>query len=670
MAKKKEEIVKKRGSIATVLLGILLPITTIGIAVIIMFLIDQAQSQILTITKENLVSQTNGNAVDIGTNFKMLTSKFGQYADTLENIEFKDHDAIMEYIKPSVNYQPIENSGIYLGFPDDTYLFANGTIQADTWKPTERDWYKDGIQNETFVNFSPYKDSSTNEWCVTYARKVDFHGQEPGVMAMDIFLTTVQKATKEMKPMEVGETFIVDDAGYLLAYGDDAKVGSSFAESDPTLYALVTAGFEGVGENRGSDGNLYYVAKAPIPGTTWTLISSVAEKDIFANVNKFRAIAFSMMILILAVILIVILVTVKKVIAQPLHSLSDDITVLASGDFTVQLPKGKNNEIGLIQDELSVFITKLRGAIERIQNTAAQLQTEASDSKSIAAEMSTETQQQSESVGQIRGAMEGISSAVTEIATDATELAGAVADLTTRSNEAGELSNQLINSADAGKKDMKAVGKSMMDISKSMDDMNVSVSAVDESAKKITDIIEMINSIADQTNLLSLNASIEAARAGEAGRGFAVVASEIATLATDSAASTQKIASIITDITEQIKVLSDKSKSNVEALKKSNEAVETAEKTFDNLVTGLGNVGESMKGIDSRMSNVDEIASNLAAISEEQSASTEEILATIENLSESAEQVAQNSRDVDSGANTVSDSAEAIATSLEVFKIN
>ncbi|SKB45682.1 methyl-accepting chemotaxis protein [Lachnospiraceae bacterium] len=669
MSKEKNQP-KKRGSISTVLLTILLPITALGIAVIIFFLVGQAQTQILDLTKENLISETSENANKIGVNFKMLTAKFGQYADTLENVHFEDHDAILEYIKPSVSYQPIENSGIYLGFPDDSYLFANGTVQADTWKPTERDWYKEGIKHETFVNYSPYKDSSTNEWCITYSRKVDFNNAEPGVMGMDITLTTILNTTAEIKPMEAGDSFIVDDAGYLIAYNDEAKIGTSFKESDPTLYALFTAGIDGVGENRGSDGKLYYVATAPIPGTTWTLISSVPEKHIFAKINKFRAIALSMMVFIIAVLVVAILITVNRVIKTPLHGLSEQITTLATGDFTVQLPKGKNNEIGLIQDELKIFIEKMRKAMSRIQNSASQLQTEAADSREIAAAMTGETQEQSHSVSQIRDALSGISNAVTEIANDATSLAGAVADLTEQSNDAGSIAGQLITSADAGKTDMKAVARSMDDISNSMDDMNTSVITVGESAAKINDIIEMISSIADQTNLLSLNASIEAARAGEAGRGFAVVASEIAALATSSAESSQKIAAIITDITRQIQDLSDKSKANVDTIEKSNKAVMTAEETFAKLVTGLENVGEAMKGIDDKMISVDEIASNLAAISEEQSASTQEILATVEHLSDSADQIAQSSHDVDNGANTVSSSATDIANDLSVFKID
>lgn len=98
--------------------------------------------------------------------------------------------------------------------------------------------------------------------------------------------------------------------------------------------------------------------------------------------------------------------------------------------------------------------------------------------------------------------MDDMASAVEELANNATKLAGSISDITEKGKSVNSTMLDLVDKADVGQKDMKAVSDFMGGITGSMSDMNDVVNIVGESAKKITEIVSMIDSIAQQTNLL------------------------------------------------------------------------------------------------------------------------------------------------------------------------
>ncbi len=74
------------------------------------------------------------------------------------------------------------------------------------------------------------------------------------------------------------------------------------------------------------------------------------------------------------------------------------------------------------------------------------------------------------------------------------------------------------------------------------------VRRLEEAMSEIAAVNELISQLAAQTNLLSLNATIEAARAGELGKGFGVVAQEVKSLASETAASAEKVRGVVDEV--------------------------------------------------------------------------------------------------------------------------
>ena len=660
-------------SISSKLLVILLPMITIAILFIILFLSGQARKIIIETSENSLEQETVANANMFAGDIGKFIGQLDALAITLQQFDFEDNAAILKFLTDeSTKFSKDAPNGIYLALDDGSWIDPSGWEPDADYVAADRPWYQDGIKNSSFALGSPYLDSVTNSMVVPVARAITLADGRSGVAASDLSLASIMETVSGLSPMGHGTTILLDGDS-ILSYYEDSYNGSSVSEhsDDAFLQALYqNIASTGLVQEIKVDGAKYFVDFEPVNGTSWTLISSVREKDVLQELNRFQIVCWVMAVIVILAIAIVMLKLISSIITKPVQELTDNIIRITDSDFTVNIDDSGNDEIGLMNKNMKKFITHMRTSLGQMRDETTQLSKEALSSRSSSENMNTQAKEQSDSMEQIRGAMDGMAGAVTELATNATELAGMVSDLTSEGSVADETMKNLVEKAGEGQRDMKVVTSSMDAIATAMKDMNDVVVDVEESAKQITGIVEMINSIAGQTNLLSLNASIEAARAGEAGKGFAVVATEIGSLANDSAEASREIGAIINEIRGQITNLAEKSAANMEEIDRSSTAVTTAGETFEEIFRDLDVTGASMKKMIGMMSEIDNIASSVAAISEEQSASSEEVTATVETLAISAGEVANESQNVTDSADTVAQSAGSINDFVATFRLD
>ena len=677
MGKNKEngstKAVKAGKSVSTKLLRVLIPIIAIDIIIIMVVVATQAKSIITDLAKNNLQKESNFYAEEIGREITNLQEYLDAQADALSAVSFPNDNAMASFLIPTMSKNPHVPNGMYLATSSGDWIDPSGWVPDPDYVPMERDWYIEGEGHDTFMAGEPYVDSDTGSIVVSFTRKVKLADARAGVASADYTMDGIMETISSLKPVKTGGCMLLYH-DIILSYFDPSFNSTKVAEHPEAkflqgAYTFSTTGSTDVVEIDSENGVTYLVAANVIPGTEWVLISSVAKNDVLAQLNSFMIISVILMILMILVVSIIMYLLIRHMITRPVGNLTENITRITDGDFTVEIPEGGEDEIGLMNNNMKSFVSHMRGALGNIKDETDKLATEAENSRDASGKLNIQATEQSTNMGQIRDAMNGMASAVSELANNATELATEVADLMEQGNEASETVKSLVGKAKDGQRDMEIVQSGMDKIAGSMTEMNTDVQAVGESAQKINSIIEIINSIAEQTNLLSLNASIEAARAGEAGKGFAVVAQEIGQLAANSAESTTEIGKIITEITQQIGDLSEKSQANMDEISASTEAVQTAGKTFEEIFSSLDVTSETVQQMIDKIGNVDTIATSVAAISEEQSASTQEVTATTDNLAVSAQQVAEESQGVDDSATTVSASAATIEDFVKDFKI-
>ena len=665
---------EKSKKISVQLLVVLVPMIALFIICVAVIVFSNSRSIITEQSINALEKESKSNANDISSTMEGIKGYYNGLADLLELGDYADDAAIKQALQPGMQeYEGVVND-VYLGFDDKTFIDGGEWVPDADYDPTTRGWYEEGSKTDKVIFGTPDIDMDTKQAVVNGIRSVSFKNGRKAVLSTDVFLESVSTAVSEYTPLGTGKSMLFAGPA-IIGAPQEEYVGAQ--ATDLTDDAFVQSIYKKVSESvtgevktlKGNDGKDYFVSFEAVEGTGWTLVSYVSKSDVLKELNRLTVITVILVIIMLIVSTLIILYLISRMVTKPVNSLTNTITRIADGDFTVEIERGGNNEIGIMNNLMADYVERMRMTMGEMMTVTKNLSAEADSSMTAADSMSRQADEQSRSMEQIHEAMDGVAHSVTELATNATELAQSVSDMTEQGDATKEIMNNLLQKAQKGQKDMDNVQTNMGTISVSMTEMSEVVSDVDEAAQKINSIVEMINSISSQTNLLSLNASIEAARAGEAGKGFAVVATEIGNLANDSANATTEISNIIKDITDKIQMLSERSISSMQDIEKSSEAVSLTGETFADIFKSLDSAGKTVNEMVSQMDKVSDIAATVAAIAEEQSASTEEVTATVETAATSAASVADESRSVDHSATTVAESSSLIEGFVSSFTI-
>ena len=613
---------------------------------------------------------------DLTANFYYLNG----VADAIEQNEYANNDEIMNYLAGTVGRYSLIPTGAYLMLNDGTFLYPSAPDYSID-NVTENVMYKEAMKytNSWFYYYDvPYFDTVTGGLCASVLRHVHLKDGREGCFAADLFLASASEKLDTIKLYETGGAMMITAKGQILTYRDDPSLCGQGIDSQPDNVFLQAMGQFAADEVNQEEhevtpvkvaGKEYLFVSSPVSGTDWSVVVYVKQNEALKTIQNI-VIALILVVIISVVLVILIMnFALKKLIKNPVTSLTDNIEKISGGDFTVDISSSGNDEIAYMNNAMGDFVNGMRSSLSEIKDVSGRLLGDAQTSKNTAQDLEGAANDQSASMTQIRENIENMAQAVNDVAENATVLAQTVASVTDQEQQIEATMNELVGKANSGQKDMASVAGGMNDIVDSMRDMAEAVSSVDEAAAKINQIVDLINSISSQTNLLSLNASIEAARAGEAGKGFAVVAQEIGQLAQNSADATKQIGDIIREMSARVQLLSQKSESNTQLINDSAESVNTAATTFKEITQQLSEANATLATMAESMEKVNDVATNMASVSEEQSASTQEIADNVDRVTEAAKGVASSSELVANAASSVSEAVDTINDNLQRFTI-
>lgn len=347
----------------------------------------------------------------------------------------------------------------------------------------------------------------------------------------------------------------------------------------------------------------------------------------------------------------------EKELLEPILKVSDQMTVLAGGEFHVELDMEEDeSEVGKMVSAIAFMKKNLLGMIKEITQTLEKMGNgdyrieikqeyvgEFVTIKESFVQIGEKMQETISTIrtvsGQIDSGSEQLAYAAQDLAENCTLQAMKVSELMTAFDAMTKSMEENAREAEESARMASSAGGTLTKGNEKLQELKAAIQEVGRCSKQISTIIEAIDDIASQTNLLALNAAIEAARAGEAGKGFAVVAEQVKKLAAESASAagrtTELIETTISAMNKSISIAEETEANMNEVMTDAREATEKMGQIEQILKRDTGRMQElnqNVTQVSSAVDNNSATSEETAAVSTEQKSQVEAMVSLVEKF--------------------------------------
>lgn len=508
----------------------------------------------------------------------------------------------------------------------------------------DRDYFKKALAGDGAVS-DPIISKVSNSVVVIYAVPIKVNNTLTGVLYATRDGNELSAFIDDIQFGESGTAYMINKQGTTIAHKDRNLVinmDNDFesVKENPELKSLVelerkmVEGEEGTGEYTYND-ITKYMGFAPVKGTDWSLAITALKSEAMAEVNRLAVIIVGISVVFLVIGLFITLLMAAS-ISKPIKTASDLLNVIATGDFTVEIPAKllkMKDETGILSNAINTMKESIKGIVKSVTEESSEVGQLLINVYSGMEQVNKSIEEISATTEELSAGMEETASSTEEMDATSTEIERAAESIAAKAQEGAETVNNVSNMAEEMKTNAASSKENAVEVYERTKDELQNAIKQSNAVNQINELSETILEITSQTNLLALNAAIEAARAGEAGKGFAVVADEIRNLAEGSKNAVGRIQEVTQVILEAVNNLSASAQGILGFIDK-----------------------EVMGDYDYLVSASEQNSQNSLSINEmvtDFSATSEELLASVQNMAKAINEIAIASNDGAQGATNI-----------------
>lgn len=268
---------------------------------------------------------------------------------------------------------------------DGCYIGVDSQISPNTWNLHERPWFVDlGTSDE--VLSSPYLDSLSGEYAITFVKTVKSGDEVIGYLGIDILLSSLQDAV-------YAYDYFADDQSKQLLIFQNTPSGSLLIQTTEEQlqdYVLMNPseflaqdqaiGHEGDGlsaliqnvvdsevVNTNFLGNTRLVYSYGLERVSWT-VSVIVEENIQLGLE----LAFVLLIGSIFIMMIFVSLILSKKINRtlsPITNILDSIDQIKNGNYNVTVKVDENNELKFVADALNIMSKEIGKQVDLVYQT-------------------------------------------------------------------------------------------------------------------------------------------------------------------------------------------------------------------------------------------------------------------------------------------------------------